>query len=652
MPQVLHDAPAAVLVIDLDRQQVVYANAAAIALTGERVGLPVDIDAWSDAAGLTDLGGRPMSATTSPLSLVAGGVPVAGEPVAVHDSARRGSSLSQADSRAGEGRLLWVTGLPSRPVRSTAARIGRDDRVPAAVGHRAGRPAAAGPAARPRGDRHRDVVHHHRPAAARTTRWSGSTRRSPASPATGWTRSSAATAGCCRAPTPTPPRSRRIARCPAAAASRSPRCCSTTGGTAPPSGTRCRSRRCPTGTGEVVNFVGVQNDVTERVMVEQERRTALAEAEEVARPAAAARRGDHPDDRGARRRRRLRPAGAHRGARAGRPVRGRPARPARVDAPGGRVAVAARDGADEAPAASSSARVRGDAPRDARRHGPGARRRRPGADARSCPSGAPTATRTTRRPARSTTRLRLRSRDGGAAARPRPRAGRADAAHPASLRPPLRPARRAPGRRPRRAGRAGRGQRPALRDRARRRGDPAAQPAAGGAGASPGLQVAARYLVGMDGNQVGGDWYDVLPAARRRGRHGGRRRRRARPARGGRDGAAARRLRSYAWDGDPPGSVLDRCDQLVQGLEMAAMATAVYARLDAAGRPTGRGCCATRTPGTRRRCCSARTARWCGSTANHSPMIGVVPIAGRRPGRGAASVRCPRARCCCSTPTG
>jgi PAS domain S-box-containing protein len=34
------------------------------------------------------------------------------------------------------------------------------------------------------------------------------------------------------------------------------------------------------GSGEVVDFVGVQNDVTERVMVEQERRSALAEAEE------------------------------------------------------------------------------------------------------------------------------------------------------------------------------------------------------------------------------------------------------------------------------------------------------------------------------------------------------------------------------------
>ena len=44
--------------------------------------------------------------------------------------------------------------------------------------------------------------------------------------------------------------------------------------------------------------------------------------------------------------------------------------------------------------------------------------------------------------------------------------------------------------------------------------------------------------------------------------------------------SCAASLRSYAWDGGPPGSVLDRCDQLVQGLEMAAMATAVYARLE------------------------------------------------------------------------
>ena len=39
-------------------------------------------------------------------------------------------------------------------------------------------------------------------------------------------------------------------------------------------------------------------------------------------------------------------------------------------------------------------------------------------------------------------------------------------------------------------------------------------------------------------------------------------------------------LRSYAWDGAPAGSVLDRCDRLVQGLEMAADGHRVYARLE------------------------------------------------------------------------
>ena len=46
LPQVLHDAPAAVLVVDLDEQQVVYANAAAVALTGDRVGCP-----WTSTCG-------------------------------------------------------------------------------------------------------------------------------------------------------------------------------------------------------------------------------------------------------------------------------------------------------------------------------------------------------------------------------------------------------------------------------------------------------------------------------------------------------------------------------------------------------------------------------------------------------------------------
>lgn len=95
----------------------------------------------------------------------------------------------------------------------------------------------------------------------------------------------------------------------------------------------------------------------------------------------------------------------------------------------------------------------------------------------------------------------------------------------------------------------------------------------------PGLTVATRYLVSTDDAEVGGDWYDLLPLP---------------------DGAVGLAigdvvghdlhaaaamgqlrgvLRSYAWEGLAPGAVLDRCDQLVQGLDMAAMATAIYARL-------------------------------------------------------------------------
>jgi hypothetical protein len=38
-------------------------------------------------------------------------------------------------------------------------------------------------------------------------------------------------------------------------------------------------------------------------------------------------------------------------------------------------------------------------------------------------------------------------------------------------------------------------------------------------------------------------------------------------------------LRSYAWAGDRPGLVLDKLDHLVQGLDMAALATCLYARV-------------------------------------------------------------------------
>ncbi|MCW2614411.1 MAG: putative sensor protein [Frankiales bacterium] len=95
-----------------------------------------------------------------------------------------------------------------------------------------------------------------------------------------------------------------------------------------------------------------------------------------------------------------------------------------------------------------------------------------------------------------------------------------------------------------------------------------------------GLDRAARYLPGSTAAQVGGDWYDLF--ALPDGTVG--------IAIGdvmGHDLAAAASmgqlrsvLQSYAWQGSSPAVVLDRLDQLVQGLAMAQLATCVYGRLD------------------------------------------------------------------------
>jgi serine phosphatase RsbU (regulator of sigma subunit) len=97
----------------------------------------------------------------------------------------------------------------------------------------------------------------------------------------------------------------------------------------------------------------------------------------------------------------------------------------------------------------------------------------------------------------------------------------------------------------------------------------------------PGLALAARYVPSSLAGQVGGDWYDVL--ALPDGSVG--------IAVGdvvGHDLTAAAGmgqlravLRSYAWDDDSPGSVLDRVCRLVRGLDEETFATALYARLAA-----------------------------------------------------------------------
>ncbi len=96
----------------------------------------------------------------------------------------------------------------------------------------------------------------------------------------------------------------------------------------------------------------------------------------------------------------------------------------------------------------------------------------------------------------------------------------------------------------------------------------------------PGLELSASYVPGSRYAEVGGDWYDVLPLAD--GATG--------LAIGdvmGHDMAAAAAmgqvrsvLRSYAWEGDPPGKALARLDRLVTALSMTPLATCVYARIE------------------------------------------------------------------------
>ncbi len=96
----------------------------------------------------------------------------------------------------------------------------------------------------------------------------------------------------------------------------------------------------------------------------------------------------------------------------------------------------------------------------------------------------------------------------------------------------------------------------------------------------PGLDRAVRYLPGSTGAEVGGDWYDLFLL--RDGTVG--------LAVGdvmGHDLAAAAAmgqlrsvLRSYAWQGSAPAVVLDHLDELVQGMGMAQLATAIYGRLE------------------------------------------------------------------------
>src|SRR3954464_357728 len=92
----------------------------------------------------------------------------------------------------------------------------------------------------------------------------------------------------------------------------------------------------------------------------------------------------------------------------------------------------------------------------------------------------------------------------------------------------------------------------------------------------PGLALAARYLPGAAGTEVGGDWYDVIPLAD--GRVGiamGDVVGRGIPA-ASLMGQLRNGLRAYAIEGHPPSAVLERLDRLVQSLSPGRMATLLY----------------------------------------------------------------------------
>jgi len=641
LPQVLNRAPAAILVIDLFRRQVVYANSSAIELTGDRVSLPVDIDVWGDAAGLTDLGGRRMSETSSPLSLVARGMPVAGEPVAVHDAARRGSSATSQQREASEGRLLRVTGFALPGEVDSPIEGGRELDSRALVvfqqlsdtGH---------------GERRHLEVLRDRAVVATEMSFTITDPRRPDDPLiwvnpaftrlTGYPLHEVVGQNCRLLQGPNTDRA-SVDRIIAALRRREP-----------VTEVLLNYRRDGTaywnqvsispvfdGTGELVNFVGVQNDVTERVLVEQERRAALADAEE-ARGQLRLLAEATTQMTGA-----LDVADAcERLVRIVVPQLADLCAVHLLDRPGHgvpqRMAVAAREPADEArlgalgelrayrvgPGSATGEVLAGEEPVLLAELPDRGVDRYPGDPAL----------------ASAYDQLRLRS----AMVVPVRARGRVLGSltlmtqHPYGRRYTPRDLHLATDL----AGRAG-----LTVDNARlyevehaaavtlQHSLLPALPQV------PGLGLAARYLVGVDGNQVGGDWYDVLPLPD--GAVG--------IAVGdvvGHDLRAAAAMgqlrgvvRSYAWDGGSPGSVLDRCDQLVQGLEMAAMATAVYARLeqpDAAGRRLLRYANAghpaplvLEPDGTLLRLDEQR-----------SPMIGAVPDFGRRcgPGRAEAEVSC------------
>ncbi|WP_380161157.1 SpoIIE family protein phosphatase [Kineococcus sp. R86509] len=101
LPAVVHDYPAAVLLVDTESTKVVYVNDLARQLAPD-VRLPLDVEDWSRAAGLEVDPGSPLSASSTPLTRVAAGDPDTGRQVS--------AALRSEATEAREA--LWAIGMP------------------------------------------------------------------------------------------------------------------------------------------------------------------------------------------------------------------------------------------------------------------------------------------------------------------------------------------------------------------------------------------------------------------------------------------------------------------------------------------------------------------------------------------------------------
>ncbi len=104
LSRVARDRGAAVLLVNLRTSTVVYANDEAVSMAGDLV-LPMPVDDWGSRVGLTDSGGAELAGSLEPLSRIACGEPVAGALVR-RDPARSGTGQGNA------AEALWVTGFP------------------------------------------------------------------------------------------------------------------------------------------------------------------------------------------------------------------------------------------------------------------------------------------------------------------------------------------------------------------------------------------------------------------------------------------------------------------------------------------------------------------------------------------------------------